>query len=173
MGERWEVIARTGLESLRLNFSFLTTSHDVVSEERHLEPTGQHEQVCPEEAWEEAGETCGLCTEVAKNPMRVKPKETVLGEIQLLGFNQAREQKCAHHPQVRLGFGRGWGSISFQVPIQKPPPGPRDIFWSPHRDGEVVTVMFPGCQVADTVRVTASCPGYVSVLIDPAQVEDR
>lgn len=42
-----------------------TSTHDVVSEERHSEPERQHEQVRPETR-KQTGKTCGLRAEVPK-----------------------------------------------------------------------------------------------------------
>lgn len=60
-----------------------------------------------EEVWlqarKEAGETCGLCTEVAKgpnnqDPVRMKSKKVVLGWIQLGHFNELIEQGVWVYP---------------------------------------------------------------------------
>lgn len=53
------------LQNLVCNWSSMTCTHDVVSEERGSEPKGQHEQVAAE-ARVQLSEACGVGAEVGK-----------------------------------------------------------------------------------------------------------
>lgn len=77
--------------------SCLTSKHDVISEKRHSEPEGQHEQVWGE-AREQPGKLWCFRTEIPKctghqNSMRVKSKEIVTFRVQILCLHQLQRDR--------------------------------------------------------------------------------